>query len=98
MWNATAVSFRTDVERRSAVVLVFLRSLPRPVPGLLVLGLLAAGLLAPGIAGVAALAVVALVLAWLTYLSWPAVPATGRAVRLLVLCLVVGYLLARAAG
>ena len=93
-----APPFRHAVERRSAVVVVFLARLPRAVPGLLVAGLVAAGLLAPGAVGGVALLVVAALLGWLVYLSWPRVPLPGRAVRLVVLALVVAYALARLTG
>ena len=93
-----ATPFRRAVELRSAKVVVFLRGLPRPVPGLLVIGLVAAGLLAPPVAGGFALLAVSLLLAWLVYLSWPAVPVPGRAVRLVVVALVVAYALVRIAG
>ena len=89
--------FRQAVERRSALVLVFLRGLPRAVPGLMVVGLLVAALLAPPVASAIALIVVALLLVWLTFLSWPAVPPQGRAVRLVVVAIVVAYAIARVA-
>ncbi len=90
-----ASPFRAAVERRSATVVVFLRHLPRALPGILVLGLVAAGLLAPPVAGGVALLFVAVVLTWLVFLSWPAVPPPGRAVRLVVLAIVVAYGLVR---
>ena len=93
-----ASPFRTAVERRSAKVVVFLRGLPRPVPGLLVVGLVAAGLLAPPLVSGVALLVVALLLAWLVFLSWPAVPAPGRAIRVVVIAMVTAYALVRFAG
>ena len=93
-----ATPFRRTVERRSAIVLVFLAKLPRAVPGLLALGLVAAGLLAPPVAGGVLLLVVAALLGWLVYLSWPAVPAQGRAIRVVVIALVIGYALSRIAG
>jgi hypothetical protein len=90
--------FRHAVERRSAVVLVFLSRLPRAVPGLLVAALVAGGLLAPaGVGGVLLLAVAALLI-WLVYLSWPSVPPPGRAIRLVVIALVVAYGLVRLTG
>jgi hypothetical protein len=89
--------FRRAVERRSAFVLVFLRSLPRAVPGLMVVGLLVAALLAPPVVSAVALLVVALLLVWLTFLSWPVVPAQGRAVRLVVIAVVIAYAIARVA-
>ena len=85
------------METRSATVVVWLRSLPRALPGLIVVGLLVAALLAPPVVSALALLVVALLLAWLTFLSWPAVPAQGRAVRLVVLAIVVAYAVARVA-
>ncbi len=72
---------RHAVERRSAVFLLFLRGLPRLVPPLVALGVAAAGLAVPGPVGAACLVVVAALLFWLAYLSWPAVPPAGRAVR-----------------
>jgi hypothetical protein len=91
-----ASPFRQAVERRSAAVVLFLRGLPRPVPGLLVIGLLLAALLAPAAVSAAALLVVALLLAWLTFLSWPAVPAQGRAIRVVVIAVVIAYAAVRA--
>jgi hypothetical protein len=87
--------FRHAVERRSAVVAVFLHRLPRAVPGLVVVALVAAGLLAPPAVSGVVLLVVAALLTWLVFLSWPALPAPGKAVRLLVIALVTGYALSR---
>jgi len=95
VWNATAVSFRNDVERRSAVVLVFLSKLPRALPGLVVIGAVAAALLAPPVVGGVLLLFVAAVLGWLAYLSWPRLPGQARAIRLAVFALVLGYALSR---
>ena len=88
-------SFRQDVERRSAVVLVYLSRLPRVVPALVVLGLVAAGLAAPPAVGSVVLLLVAAILGWLAYLSWPRIPPPARAIRLAVVALVIGYALAR---
>ena len=93
-----ASPFRTAVERRSAVVVVFLRKLPRLVPGLLVIGIVATGLLAPPVAGGVALLVAALLLAWLAFLTWPAMPAPGRILRLAVVAMVVAYAIVRFLG
>jgi len=93
-----ASPFRLAVERRSAALLVFLRGLPRPVPGLIVLALVAAGLVAPPVLGGIALLLVALVLAWVAYLSWPGVPPPARAIRLVVLALVIAYAFVRFLG
>jgi hypothetical protein len=93
-----ASPLRRSVELRSAKVLVFLRGLPRPVPGLAVLGLVALGLLAPPVAGAVALLVVAALLTWLVFLSWPTVPLAGRLVRLVVVAMVVAYAFVRLTG
>jgi hypothetical protein len=90
-----ATPFRTAVERRSAIVVVFLSRLPRAVPGLLVVGLVAAGLLAPPVVSGVALLFVGLLLTWLVFLSWARVPAVGRAVRVVVIAIVFAYALAR---
>ncbi|HEX8003534.1 MAG TPA: DUF6703 family protein [Mycobacteriales bacterium] len=93
-----ATPFRAAVERRSAHVVVFLRGLPRPLPGLVVVGLVAAGLLAPPVVGGVALLLVAVLLTWLVFLSWPSVPPPGRAIRVVVVALVIAYALVRLAG
>lgn len=51
--------------------------------------LVAVGVLAPLPYGWGALALVFAFVAWLTYLSWPVVPTSGRLLRLLMLVLVV---------
>lgn len=93
-----ASPFRTAVERRSAAVVVFLRRLPRPVPGLLVIGIVAAGLLAPPAVGGTALLVAAALLGWLAFLTWPAMPLPGRMLRLVVIAMVVAYAFVRYTG
>ena len=92
-----ASPFRSAVERRSFVVVAFLRGLPRAAPGLLMLGILAGGIALRGVAGAACVAFGALVLTWLTYLSWPALPPPGRAVRVVVVALLCVLALSRLA-
>lgn len=91
-----ASPFRTAVERRSALVLVFLSRLPKALPALLMLGLLALGLLLPGLGGAAFLVAAALFLAWVAYLAWPALPPPGRYVRLTVIGVVLAAAVFRA--
>jgi VIT1/CCC1 family predicted Fe2+/Mn2+ transporter len=93
-----ASPLRAAVERRSATVIVFLSHLPRALPGLVVVLLVAAGLLAPPVVSGVALLVVGALLAWLVFLSWGRVPAVGRAVRCVVIALVLGYALTRFAA
>jgi hypothetical protein len=90
-----ASPLRNAVERRSATVVVFLSRLPRAVPGLLVVFLVAAGLLAKPVVSGVALLLVGLLLTWLVFLSWPRVPAPGRAVRVVVIAIVVAYAVSR---
>jgi hypothetical protein len=87
--------FRHAVERRSATAIVFLNGLPRALPGLFVLGLLALALLAPPLVSALALLLVAALLGWLVFLSWPGITFGARAVRVVVIALVLGYAAAR---
>lgn len=86
---------RVAVERRSAVLLVWLRSLPRAVPALVVVAVAAVGILGTGPLSVVALLLVLLALTWLAYLSWPALAAGGRVVRALTLGLLVAAIASR---
>jgi len=75
------------VELRSATALLYIRSLPRSVPPLVVVALLVGGVLASGpVATVCLLAVMAL-FGWLLFLSWPALAPQARLVRVAVLAL-----------
>jgi uncharacterized protein DUF6703 len=79
---------RSSVERASARPLVFLRQLPAWIPLLAVLALLIAGFALRGWIGATALVVVALFLGWLGYLSWPALAARGRLLRVAAVAVV----------
>jgi hypothetical protein len=92
-----ASPFRQSVERRSAVAVVALRALPKAMPGLLVLALLAGALIVQGVGGAVLVLVVALLLTWLVYLSWPALPGAGRAVRLATIAALVAFAVNRVA-
>lgn len=89
-----ATPFRREVERRSAIMVLFLRGLPKALPALVVLGVVAGGLALPGVAGMVCLALSALVLTWLVYLSWPALSGPGRLIRVAV----IGSVLAMVGG
>ncbi|MDQ1709813.1 MAG: hypothetical protein QOG49_1198 [Frankiaceae bacterium] len=80
-----ASPLRHAVERRSATVLLFLRSLPKALPPLAVVGLLAGGFLAHGVAAALCLVAVMVLFGWLLYISWPALPSQARVVRLAVM-------------
>ncbi|HVF18906.1 MAG TPA: DUF6703 family protein [Mycobacteriales bacterium] len=84
-----ASPFRREVERRSAIVVLFLKGLPKALPALIVLAILAGGLALPGPLGVVCYVVSVAILTWLVYLSWPALAPTGRAIRIAVIGAVV---------
>jgi hypothetical protein len=88
-------SLRASVERTTRPLLLRLHGLPRPVIPLATLALVAVGVLAPPAVGLVALAVVALFVLWISYLSWPVVSGSGRAVRAVMVALVVVLALTR---
>jgi hypothetical protein len=82
---------RARIEQRSAVTLIFLRKLPRATVPLATVVLLVAGLALRGFAGGAFLLMLAVFLGWTGYLSWPAIDARGRLLRvaaLVMLCVI----------
>ena len=83
-----ATTPRSSVERNSRPLLIRLHALPRPLVPAATLVLVLVGVLAPPAVGLLALGLVAVFVAWVTYLSWPAVPASGRLVRVAMLGLV----------
>ncbi len=76
------------------MVLVLTR-LPKWLVPLLLAVLLVVGLAVSGPVGLAALIVVLVFVAWLVFLSWPVIAFGARLLRLVVLALVVGALVAR---
>ena len=88
-------SLRTSVERTTRPLLLRLHALPRLAVPLATVVLVALGVLAPPAVGLLALAVVALFVVWIAYLSWPVVTTAGRAVRVLMVALVLGLALTR---
>jgi uncharacterized protein DUF6703 len=87
------VTVRESVERASLKPAAYLHHLPRWLPPLLVAAAFVGGLVDRGWVGAALLFAVAAFLAWLAALSWPALGAQGRAVRVLVLAALVGLAL-----
>jgi hypothetical protein len=78
---------RQVAEQRSAVVLLYLRGLPRWLPPVLLTVLLVAGLAVRGWGGALALCLLAAFLGWLAFLSWPRVAAGSRLARVAVVAL-----------
>lgn len=86
---------RRKIERVSAPLLVYLHQLPRLMPiGALVV-LLALGALLPPALAVIPLALAVLFVGWLSYLSWPAVSGSAKAIRLGIIALLVGLAVSR---
>ncbi len=75
---------RQSVERLSLKPAAYLQQLPRWLPPVAIAALFIAGLAVPGWAGAALLLVVAAFVAWLGILSWPALSAPSRLLRLAV--------------
>ena len=87
------MTVRESVERASLKPAAYLRHLPRWFVPVLVAVLFVAGIAVRGWAGAALLFVVTAFLAWLAVLSWPALGAQGRAVRVLILAALIGLAL-----
>jgi hypothetical protein len=87
------VTVRESVERASLKPAAYLHHLPRWLPAVLVAVLFVGGLAVRGWVGAVLLLAVTAFLAWLAVLSWPALGAQGRAVRVLVLAALAGLAL-----
>ncbi|CAA9339441.1 MAG: hypothetical protein AVDCRST_MAG61-3391 [uncultured Friedmanniella sp.] len=88
-------TLRASVERSSRPLLLRLHGLPRAVVPLGTVVLVLVGVLAPRAVGLLALTLVGLFVGWIAYLSWPAVSASGRLVRVAMVALVVALALTR---
>jgi hypothetical protein len=84
---------RRAVERRSAPFLIVMHRLPRLILPLLMAVLFGIGVIVAGPLGIVALCLLLAFLGWLSYLSWPAVNARGRVIRLALLVLLVGLVI-----
>jgi multisubunit Na+/H+ antiporter MnhB subunit len=94
MREATLMSriSRSVIEKRSAVLIVYLRGQPRWLIAVLVAAVLLGGLFTGGAVSATLLIAMALVVSWLAYLSWPQTEPPARIAR----CVVVLALLALA--
>jgi hypothetical protein len=89
---------RRAVERRSAVLVTYLRRIPLVVVGAAVVALFMVGVFVPGPAGAVPLLVLAAFLAWLSYLGWPGLPPPARLIRLVGIGFVLVVAVLRAGG
>jgi hypothetical protein len=83
------------VESASRPLLARLHALPRLLIPAATLVLVAVGAFAPPLVAVLAFALLFCFIAWIAYLSWPAVPTSGRLMRLAMLVLIVVLALLR---
>jgi hypothetical protein len=83
------VTLRSQVEATSRPLLARLHALPRLLIPLGTLLLVVVGAFAPAPVASVAFAVLFCFIAWIAYLSWPAVPVSGRLMRLAMLALIV---------
>ncbi len=90
-----ATSGRQSLERRSAVMLLWLHHLPVWVLPVLLVVFLAIGVSVGGVIGAIALAVVAAVLLWLAAVSWPRLSLPSRLIRVLTIAVVLGVAVLR---
>ncbi len=90
-----ATSGRQSLERRSAVMLLWLHQLPVWVLPVLLVVFLAIGVSVGGVIGAIALAVVAAVLLWLATVSWPRLSLPSRLIRVLTIAVVLGVAVLR---
>ena len=95
LYSPGAGPTRRRIERASAPLVVYLHQLPRLMPiGILVV-LLGLGALLPPAFAVIAIGLATLFVAWLSYLSWPAVTTSARAIRVGIVVLLIGFAMSR---
>ncbi|GAB3740681.1 DUF6703 family protein [Nocardiopsis nanhaiensis] len=98
LFTPGAGRLRSEVERRSAVPLVWLHQRPRWLPPVALGALFIAGLMAPGWLGALCLLLVAVFFVWLAYLTWPSLHRQQRVPRVLMVLVVLVLAVARILG
>jgi hypothetical protein len=83
--NSRATLLRRRIERRSAAPLIALNRFPRSFVVVVIAGLCLGGLLADGALSAVLLLGTAAILSWVGYLSWPALTAPARVLRILTI-------------
>ncbi|MDA8372216.1 MAG: hypothetical protein M0026_20435 [Nocardiopsaceae bacterium] len=89
-YTPNASALRREVERRSAVPLVWLHNAPRWILPVTLAGVFVAGLVLAGIAGALLLGLLAVFFAWLAFLAWPGLRTGERAMRVIVILTLLG--------
>jgi hypothetical protein len=85
LFTPDAAPTRQTLERKSATYLLWLYQLPPWLFPVLTACLLVVGFVLRGWAGAIVLFCLAGLLAWLAALSWPRLPAQGRALRVVII-------------
>ncbi len=98
LFTPGAGRLRREVERRSAVPLVWLHQRPRWLPPVVLGALFVAGLMAPGALGALCLLLVAAFFLWLAFLTWPSLNRRQRVPRVLMTLVVLVLAVARVLG
>jgi len=81
---------RAEVERVSRPLLVRLSSLPKLALPIVTVALMAIGVIAAWPIAFTALGILLVFMIWIAYLSWPAVTASGKFLRVLMILLILG--------
>jgi len=85
-----ASGLRREVERRSAVPLVWLHNAPRLLLPAAMGAVLIAGLVLSGLLGALLLALLAAFFGWLAFLTWPRLRSGERAMRIAAIAVLLG--------
>ena len=89
------MTVRDFVERRTAPLLVYLRSLPPVIPFVGVAGLAIGGMFTSGVAAGVLLGILAVLVTGLAYLTWPTLNASTKRLRVLIVVIVFAVLVWR---
>nr|WP_046469075.1 DUF6703 family protein [Allosalinactinospora lopnorensis] len=84
-YTPDAGPLRREIERRSAVPLVWLHNAPRWILPVSMAAVFVGGLLLAGIAGAVLLTLLAAFFGWLAFLAWPNLRTGERAMRVIVI-------------
>nr|WP_155998891.1 DUF6703 family protein [Streptomonospora sp. PA3] len=81
---------RQEIERRSAVPLIWLHNAPRLLLPAVMGAVLIAGLVLAGVVGALLLGLLALFFAWLAFLTWPRLRGAERITRVAAIAVLLG--------
>jgi hypothetical protein len=96
MFTPGATGLRRRIEQRSTAPVLLVNELPGWVVPIAFVTVMAVGLGVKGWVGAAGLTVLAAFLGWFSYLSWPALPPSGRLLRGSVITAVVALAISQA--